>query len=156
MTLGPKIASRVVGAGSLLMATGGYWHTFYFFSPNRSFRPDFPYFQEAYLTMVAICLLFYTLLLVFGAAFIYLKTWYCFWFLALVIFECVYVGSVMWVWTWDNQQITRSVALATGLSSYGLGFQWITLFWIWAPALIIWADWKEKKTQPPAAGIPEK
>lgn len=136
-----QIALRGVAAACVLVAGFGIYYTLMYFAVVHDLPPNAeePYFRRAYLTMVAICLIWYAALLGFSMHFWKLKTAWRYWFLGVLVAEAVYFFAIGLLWTLEDQDIARSVAAATGVANGGLMAQAVSLFPIWAPIIVFWA-----------------
>jgi hypothetical protein len=135
-----KTALVVVGSTSILMALVGLWYnssSLLAHSQDLTEELDTPYFNLAYFTMSAVCIVCYIALFACGVQFIRLRTGHLLFFAALLGFEVVYFFSIGFLWLVPG--IGMSVAAATGVANGGLSLQALTLFPLWAPLLAAWA-----------------
>ncbi len=134
------ILIRFVGMACVLMAGGGFFYNYksYFSSRSEPFDPNIPYFKISYYSMLAVCLAFYTALLVFGVQFLFLITKYKDIFIVLLATEVLYFIIIRMLWRIKNDSIARSISAATGIANGGLLLQLISGFLLWAPILVIW------------------
>jgi hypothetical protein len=140
----PIITIRTVGVACIVLAISGYWYTYSTFIALKGhpFGPESPYFKNAYLIVASVCLVFYTLLLIFGSQFLLLILKYKYFFVGLLVVEILYFFSIGLIWRIDNQQIVSSIASATGVANGGLMFQVLTGFILWGPVLLLWSSKK--------------
>jgi len=153
------IGLRIVAVATCLMAGLGAFYTlvvgyFTILGPAH-FDAESPYFRQAYYAMASICLAFYVLLLYLGVQFWRLRTELRFWFLGILIAELVYFLVVGSLWRLENEKIALSIAAATGVANGGLSIQGITLFPIWATAIVFWVH-SSKTGMEPGAHAPDQ
>ncbi len=104
---------------------------------DRFQRPDYPYFNVAFLVMSAICIICELTVFFFGISFVRLKSRAFPFFVSLLVFEVVYVFSIgAFGWGYPDRKISLSIAAATGVANGGLMWQLMTLFVLWAPILV--------------------
>jgi len=138
----PKVVIRVIGILSIIMACLGLWYntsSFFSFLNIVEYDPEMPYFKPAFFIMSFVCVACYVALLVIGIEFVRLKLRFRRMFTGLLIFEVAYFISISILWSVPVRNFSMSVAAATGIANGGLMFQFITLFPLWAPLLIVWA-----------------
>ena len=138
----PKVVIRFIGILSIIMACLGLWYnTLSFFSVLGSFEydPEMPYLKPVFFVMSFVCVACYVWLLVIGIDFVRLKLRFRHIFAGLLIFEVAYFISISILWISPVRNFSMSVAAATGIANGGLMFQFITLFPLWAPILVVWA-----------------
>lgn len=136
---------RLIGAIAIICAAFGLYYngssivvSFSGAFTEGESRHDTPYFYPAFYIMSAICILCYSLLIVFGVQFIRGRAFRVEWFITLVLFEIVYFFSIGMLWLVPG--IGMSVAAATGVANGGLMVQFLILFPLWAPLLAFWAQ----------------
>lgn len=98
---------------------------------------DLSYFYPIFYLLWSICITFYILLAITGIQLIRLKTGWVFALLGVVLVEVVYF--LLLGRSWLMPEYGPSIGAATGISSGGLVFQWVSLFPIWAPLAAFWA-----------------
>ena len=124
---------RILGGLAVFFGLIGLWYngiTPFDLSSHQS-DPEQPYFNIAFLTMSAFCILCYAALLITGIQLIRLK---CNWLSVLIIvlaIELLYELAVSTLWIVPDTRISSSVAAATGVSGGGMVPQLFTLFPFW-------------------------
>lgn len=130
----------MVGVVTIAMAGFGIWYNFRSLSASSSdfFHDEsIPYFYQAFYIMSVICIACYIALLICGVQFVRLRTGLVKFFVSIIIFEIVYVFSIGI--TWLLPTVGMSIAAASGVANGGLMIQAISLFFLWAPIIAIWA-----------------
>jgi hypothetical protein len=144
MTKSARIAFRVIGGLSLFFAVAGLLYNIgYLTAIISAYKPDpeAPFFWYAFLIMSSICVVCYLLLIFLGIQFLRLRHQGIRIFVALMIFEIVYVLALSLLWNINmNQTVAMSIAAATGVANGGLMVQLVTLFPLWAPFVVFWAS----------------
>lgn len=150
MSRAATIWMRILASACYLMAALGIFYTLgvgYFVALGPAHvDADTPHFQQAYFTMVSICLAFYVLLIYFGVQFWRLRTETRFWFLGFLIAELAYFLVVGALWRLEDERVALSIAAATGLANGGLVVQGTSLFPVWATAVVFWAHSSKRVT----------
>jgi hypothetical protein len=139
----PKIVIRVIGILSVILACLGLWYnasSFFFVLRSFEYDSETPYFKPAFFIMSFVCVACYIALLIMGIEFVRLKGRFRHMFAGLLIFEVAYFISIPFLSMFPVRNFTISVAAATGVANGGLMFQFITLFPLWAPILVVWAQ----------------
>lgn len=146
-----SVILRVIGVVSIIFAGIGFWYNSMTFlaSWSKDFRDkDTLYFYPAFYIMSFICIMCYSVLLICGIQFIRLRTRLFPLFVGVLIFEFIYIFSIGFMWL--IPEIGRSIAAATGVANGGLSLQIISLFFIWAPLIVLWAKGKISKPEEPS------
>ena len=114
---------------------------------------DEPYFYPAFYIMSGICLACYIVLVVCGIDLIRSRLRWARLVTLILLFEVGYFFAVASLWL--QPTIGRSVAGATGVSNGGMIAQFLILFPLWGPLLLLWAKAREKAVvaQTPAASV---
>ena len=98
---------------------------------------NLPHFYLAFYIMSAICITFYLLLFLCGIYFIRLKVRFVSLFVSILLLEVIYFFSIGAIgWHLDN--LSHSIAAATGVANGGLMAQFIILFPLWGGILALW------------------
>jgi hypothetical protein len=141
--ISPKLALRLVGIASIILAILGLLYTIGLIW-NLQSTPDqggYLYQTRFLYAMSFICISFYICLMLFGFHFIRLQTKLYRIFVWLIVIEVLYYTFVAALWIFPNWDIASSAAAASGING-GLLIQFITFFPIWAPLIAIWAHRK--------------
>ncbi len=134
------IILKSIGVISILFAAFGFYYNFAYIiaiSAKHANDSETPYFYPAFYLMSAICIICHAILLICGIQLLRLRVRIFPVFTGILIFDVIYFFSIGTLWLVPN--IGRSIAAATGVANGGLIFQIITLFFIWAPLLVLWA-----------------
>jgi hypothetical protein len=141
-----NIILKIVAMISICFAAFGFYYNFMSLiavSAKNMDTSETPYFYPAFFLMSAICIICHTILLICGIQFFRVHTKIFPVFMGILIFEVLYSFLIGILWLVPN--IGLSIAAATGVANGGLSFQLITLFFVWAPLLVLWAKRKIAK-----------
>lgn len=131
-----RVAIVFVGVTTILLALAGCWYNwnslFADFSQVQG-KFDVPYFDAAFYTMTAVCVLCYVVLLFVGVQLIRGRTNVVRLLVLVLVFEVLYFFAVGSLWLLPDYGM--SIAAATGVANGGLMIQAMSLFPIWGPVV---------------------
>jgi hypothetical protein len=103
-----------------------------------------PFFYQAFYTMSAICVFFYVLLVFFSIQIIRTQKAYIWPLTILLVSEVIYFFALGTLWL--HPKWGMSIGAATGVANGGLMIQFVILFPLWAPILLLVVNHLSKKT----------
>ncbi len=143
----------VLGVLNILFAAFGFLYnslSFYGFIKIHEIDKDTPYFNQAFIIMSTICIFYYIMLLITGIQLIRRKVFWIKIFIMVLILEVLFPLTIGISWLPMgpiSEDISTSVAAATGISMGGLAPQLIIWYPLWGIILAIIAKKKYDKFQ---------
>ncbi len=138
MSKAPHHTLRFVGLASLVFGGLGLWYNAHTLFAPMPPRADEPHYAVVLYAMSALWIGCYLLLLFVGIQFLRLRASALRLLVGVMVFEVAYCFCI--IFFWSVSEFGDSVAGATGVSSGGVMFQFMTLFPIWGPLLASWAS----------------